>query len=175
MSWIDRERFGIGEPSRKEGYDTNLVCLNGHIINSSYNDYPQHNSNFCPQCGAKGITACPKCNSFIRGHLRGVMTLYPDPPAAYCYNCGSPYPWTDEALKAVNELIDMSALAENEKNDFKQSVAELTKDTPKAKVACEKFKKYSVKVGKALGDGIKEIVTNVAAEAIKKALFPDIK
>jgi hypothetical protein len=153
-------------------YDTALVCLNGHTINDSFHDYPQFNSKFCKKCGAAGITNCPKCNAFLRGHLRGVLSVHEEPPAPYCYNCGLPYPWTEEALKAANDLIDLSHLADSEKADYKQAILDTTKDTPRARVAVEKLKRYSAKVGKPIADGVKEIITNIAAEAIKKILLP---
>jgi hypothetical protein len=103
--------------------------------------------------------------------LRGVLSLGGGPPDSYCYNCGKPYPWTEESLKAIDDLINMSTLNDSEKEDFKQAVTELTKDTPKAKVATQKFKIYSAKVGKQIGDAVKEITINIAAEAIKKILL----
>jgi hypothetical protein len=153
-------------------YDVAIVCLNGHIINNSSIDFPEHNANFCPKCGAKGITACSGCNSPIRGYLRGSMTIGGDPPDSYCYNCGLSYPWTEKALKAADELIDLSNLSEAEKTDFKLAIVDITKDTPSTRVSAEKFKRYSAKAGKSIAEGIKEITINIAAEAVKRALFP---
>jgi hypothetical protein len=58
-----------------EGYDTALICLNGHDINSSFTRFPEFNAKHCKDCGKAGITECPSCDASIRGRYAGSMAL----------------------------------------------------------------------------------------------------
>jgi hypothetical protein len=42
-------------------YHTAQICLNGHIINESIEEYPEKNEKFCSLCGSETITECPSC------------------------------------------------------------------------------------------------------------------
>jgi len=89
--------------------DVQQVCLNGHQITDSVNKYPQDMKEYCPKCGAKTITKCPKCNEPIPGHIyyegvfRTTTRLYPEPVPSYCHKCGSPYPWTENAISNIKK------------------------------------------------------------------------
>jgi hypothetical protein len=81
---LSRDKFPFVEYSPMEGglvymgyYDVGLICLNGHVVNSSAKDHPEHNSNFCDECGSKTINACKYCDASIRGryHAGGVFDL----------------------------------------------------------------------------------------------------
>ena len=89
-------------------YDTAQVCLNGHMINSSARNMPEHNQDFCDKCGARTITECPHCNTPIRGyyHNPDFVLTGPENPPSFCHNCGKTYPWTEAKLKAGQELVE---------------------------------------------------------------------
>lgn len=59
-------------------YRTAQICKNGHVITSNTN-YTAHLSNFCPECKAETISACPECNTPIRGQydVPGVLVFQP--------------------------------------------------------------------------------------------------
>ena len=48
-------------------YDLAQICENGHVANSSARDYPISNQDHCDKCGSRTITACPACETEIRG------------------------------------------------------------------------------------------------------------
>lgn len=109
-------------------YDLAQICMNGHVINSMANDYPQSNQAFCSDCGEKTITACPSCNTNIRGyyHVPGVIGFSNYSAPSYCYSCGSPFPWTVTRLEAASELADeLEGLSDDEKESLKSSLPEL--------------------------------------------------
>src|SRR5688572_27431450 len=88
-----------------EGYDVAQICANGHLINSSSEDLPKHNQDFCSSCGAHAVTSCQKCNTPIRGYFWGggfIGATYVIP--RYCHSCGEPYPWTAARIEAAQEL-----------------------------------------------------------------------
>src|ERR1700685_1957291 len=98
----------------KTGNWTAQICLNGHVVTSQLDNYPAMSQDYCSACGAKTVTKCQKCNDEIRGasrYARPRDTVHGDRIAidyvrpAYCPNCGEPYPWTDSALKAAEDLV----------------------------------------------------------------------
>ncbi len=73
---------------------------------------------------------------------------------------------------ALVDLIQFSAeLNQTEKDDFKESVKDLTTETPRSQLAITKFKFYSNKVGIEFAKGLKDLVVGVATEVVKKAIL----
>jgi len=62
-------------------------------------------------------------------------------------------------------------LTENEIEQFKADLSELTKDSPKTQVASARFKKTMTKVGTSVASGLREILVDVLSEAAKKAVW----
>src|SRR2546426_7918430 len=100
-------------------YDVAQICRNGHVINDLSASQPEHNSPRCAKCGAETITACPKCETKIRGYyhvLNVVCLLGPGPAPAFCPQCDTEYPWTDARLSDAREYVrELGRLSENEK------------------------------------------------------------
>ncbi|MCK6463163.1 MAG: DUF2321 domain-containing protein [Candidatus Pacebacteria bacterium] len=154
-----------------EGYDVAQICQNGHVVNSGFTDYPQHNQSFCQHCGSATITKCPDCNASIRGYYRGTMTLGYSAPS-FCINCGHPYPWTTAKLQAAHELAqEIENISDEDRIVLQKSIDELVKDSPSTPVAATRFKKIMVKVGQTTAGMFREILVDVLSEAAKKALF----
>jgi predicted nucleotide-binding protein/predicted RNA-binding Zn-ribbon protein involved in translation (DUF1610 family) len=83
--------------------DVQQVCLNGHQITGSYNNDETSRKSFCPICGEKTITKCPKCNSDIKGNEVTIDTGYDTIESViavsvpiFCDSCGKPFPWADK-------------------------------------------------------------------------------
>ena len=155
-------------------YDIAQVCINGHVINSMSQDYPQSNQKFCDKCGEKTITSCPECTTNIRGyyHAQGVIGSFKYEPPRFCYNCGSSFPWTKSSLEAAAELADeIEGLTDNEKTQLKEALPALVKDGPKTVIAESRFKKLMKKAGKDTYDGMRSILIDVVSEAVKKSVF----
>ncbi|HHY2677524.1 TPA: DUF2321 domain-containing protein [Bacillus toyonensis] len=166
--------MGMGQ--EKGWYDTAQVCLNGHVINDSTNKYADHNQDFCGQCGEKTIRRCLECTSTIRGEYYvpgfGAMTPTYEPPN-YCYDCGSPYPWTKAAIEAAKELAkEVEGLTQEEQELLSQSIDEIVKNGPKTVVATTRFKKLATKFGSGIGTAFKDILIDVVSEGVKKSLWP---
>ena len=156
-----------------EGYDTALVCLNGHSLNSSSTRLPQFNTKHCEECGEPGIAECPACHHAIRGTYwgGGGLSVNYDVPR-HCPGCGKPYPWTERAVDAARELISLSEkLSPAEKEDFTRAVSDVATDTPRSKAAAQKIKIYSAKAGREIAQGVRDIAVNIASETLKKILL----
>lgn len=155
-------------------YDTAQVCMNGHAINDSVQQFPQHNQEFCDKCGAKTIIACEECKTTIRGHynISGAIGVFEYNPPKFCHKCGSPYPWTKKGLKAAKDLAEeIENLTPEEKKILKQSLDELVKDSPNTQVVALKFKKIMSKAGKTSAEALKEVLINILSESTKKLIW----
>ena len=176
MSVLFHDSFYDGpDMPNKEGYDTAQICLNGHSINSSYFDYPEHNEEFCSSCGQPTITACKKCTAPIRGYLRG---SYPSPyiVPSFCYKCGAPFPWTESRLSVAVEMAkELDGLNDEERNQLAASFDDLVREGPKTSLAATRFKKLIGKAGGVAGETFKKILVDIASETAKKMLWPDAK
>jgi hypothetical protein len=87
----------------------------------------------------------------------------------FCHACGCPCPWTENALAAANELVDeLDALSEDEKEQLKQSIADVVENKPNAPVAANRFKRLTAKAGAGAASMFKEILVNVLSEVAKK-------
>jgi hypothetical protein len=155
-------------------YDTAQICLNGHVINSMAESYPQSNQKYCSECGAETITSCADCNSTIRGHyhIPDVISLSDYNRPSYCYNCGKPYPWTVVSLESARDLADeLEKLSAEERQQLKDSLLDLVKNTPKTIVAETRFKKLMKKAGLEAFEAMKSILITIVSEAVRKSLF----
>ncbi len=155
-------------------YDTAQICLNGHVINGAIRKYPEDNSAFCRTCGAQTITDCPNCNASIKGNSYGdsfafsCELKFPN----YCENCGKPFPWTEAAIKAAQDLAQELELTPEEKTSLTGAIEDLVKDNPQTTVSATKFKRLVTKGGAWSLDAFKDILVSVASESAKKILFP---
>lgn len=99
------------------------------------------------------------------------MVISPYLVPHYCYNCGKPYPWTQVKLEAAKELAEeLDGLNNEEKDVLKQSIEELTRDTPKTEVAAVKVKKFLAKASGAALSMLRDILVDIASETAKNAM-----
>jgi len=155
-------------------YDISQICLNGHVINSEVQRYPDFNKEYCPDCGERTIIQCPSCKEYFRGEYKvdGVIEIGFELEAPkFCEFCGSPYPWTESALSAAKELADgLESLNDDEKEDLKQNIDDMVKDTPRTTVAVQKFKKLLEKAGDDAPAMFKVALINVLTQGALHAL-----
>ena len=162
-------------------YGVIQVCVNGHVLTDQA-DTHDLKQNFCATCGAPIISQCKHCHTDIKGRPRYVSVIDPGyvyyngyvSRPAFCIHCGKPYPWTEQAKEAIEEIIRFSdALSPAEKEDFQRVIPDLIVETPRSQIAILKFKTYTGKAGKAVGKMIWDILKDIASEAIKKAIFSE--
>ncbi len=157
-------------------YHVAQVCLNGHMVNDSFDKYPEQNQKFCSKCGLETITTCPNCRSNIRGDYEVPSVCcfgHVKTPDAYCYNCGKPYPWTEKALNSAKALIEEDELLNpDEKEQLSATLSELIvkSPTPSTQLAVSRFKRFILKASKPTGEAVKSIIADIASEAIIKCL-----
>lgn len=91
---------------------------------------------------------------------------------AYCFNCGTAFPWTTSSLVAASELVDgLDALSAQEKQQLKDSLPDLVRETPNTPVAEGRFNRLTKKAGAEAVGGIRAILIDVVSEAVKKSIF----
>ncbi len=168
--------FDDYEPGDKSYYDVAQICLNGHLITSHAQSFPDGQRKFCAKCGEPTTMKCPPCSANIRGyyHVPGVISLvdsYQVP--AFCADCGKPYPWTERKLQAAKDLTaDLDGLDSHEKALLTKSLDDLLRDTPQTAVAATRFKKLVSKAGRTGAEGLKSIMVDIVSEAAKKLIWP---
>jgi hypothetical protein len=161
----------------KYSYDVAQVCHNGHLANSRSKKVPTRNSAFCPQCGAATTQACLSCHAEIRGaYLPESYAVSRAPKCTvppYCHQCGQPYPWTEAALAALGELLtEVQGMSPADREAAIALVPDLQSETPRSALAVVRWNGILGKATGAIKSGIGKLVADVAAEAVKKLLFP---
>lgn len=162
-------------------YDRALICKNGHLINSGAEDNPTSNSAFCGKCGEPVVDKCENCGEPIRGNeyddqqdgcdMFGPLNRGFWGMPRHCHACGKPYPWTERKVEALSEIVDvLDGLSQEEREKLKNSIPDIVADTPKSDPAVFRFKRAAAKVGQTGAKMLMEVLTNVATEAVKKAL-----
>ena len=61
---------------------------------------------------------------------------------------------------------------ENEREEFRMSIHEITTNSPQAQVVSNRVIRLLKKVGEGTASAIRDILVDVASEAAKKTLFP---
>ena len=143
-------------------FKTAQVCVNGHLRNTDTDTHAAKNEAFCSICGAKVISSCPRCNSPLRGTYYISKPLYSpslsNPKikgyrdlkisntvdvSAYCYECGSPYPWTESRLKTAENIINMlDELTTEQKQQLVEFIPDIIIETPRSRYAALVYAKF---------------------------------
>lgn len=154
-------------------YNIPTICLNGHVVSHSY----PNEETFCSLCGTKTYSYCPQCNCPIRGtyYIDGFATFGADEyeKPYYCYNCGAPYPWTQQILDNAIELLSLDdELDSSSKDLIKNAIPDLIVDTPTTPIAVAKYRKGILNAGQIVKDSLRQLLIDVISETAKKTLFP---
>jgi len=92
---------------------------------------------------------------------------------AFCSECGSAFSWTKAGIQAVRDLADeLEQLTSEERDQLKESINDLIRDTPQTTVAATRFRRLVSKAGTTALEGFRTILVSIATEAAKKVLFP---
>lgn len=156
-------------------YDTAQVCVNGHVITTSATTSRALLQPRCSRCGSETITTCPSCGASIHGHyhIPGVFAVgFKEPTPAYCHQCGSAYPWTTSALEAARELADeIDGLTLEEREQLKQTLDDIVRETPRTQVATLRFKRLVAKAGSGTAEMFKQVLVDVVSESVRKVIW----
>jgi hypothetical protein len=156
-------------------YLTAAICLNGHVRSDGIErDYGRHDQ-FCAECGARVISQCPNCKTPIRGDYHSdevaVFATYLVPAPAFCFQCGQPFPWTAEKLRAAKDLADeIEELTSDDRTKLKDALDDISKAGPRNEVGAARIKKLLANATTATGKALWKIAIEVATEAAKKTL-----
>lgn len=153
-------------------YRVAQICMNGHCITASADAYPQHQQNFCDQCGAQTTMVCLECHRPIRGEYYEPGLLFFDYHVpAYCVYCGRPFPWTKSAMESVAALIMEDENMQDEAKDaLVSSLPDVIAETPRTNLALVRVKKALSTVGKFTAEGVRQFIIDFGCELVKKQL-----
>jgi len=164
-------------------YDVQQVCENGHQITGCCNLCPEEKKEFCKDCGAPTITACPSCGKEIQGTQIEVLQtswidarqggggkMVPGRPAdvpSYCERCGKPYPWTENKIMAAIQVFAELGIDENEEDTIDDDMHNIARDIPQAKPSAIRIKRICEKLGPLAYNVVMEFATKTTAEILK--------
>ncbi len=142
------------------------ICKNGHAISTSALSCDVE---YCTECSAPVISACPNCQNMIRGHVYGVSGYYKVP--SYCHKCGHAFPWTEKAIQsAIALLAEDENLTADECNRLIEVLPDTIAETPGTQLAAARFKKALRFLGDIAADGIRQFIIDFGCELMKKHL-----
>lgn len=158
----------------KTYYDSALICLNGHIVNDSTNECKEKNSNYCTLCGEDTISVCDKCKAIIRGTLftneRPFESIETAPN--FCFQCGNPFPWLVKKIETALEIVIQSPGNENiNREELKNDLLELTKDTPSTSLAALKINKVKKNIAENTLKIFNNLLVEIVSETAKKIIL----
>jgi hypothetical protein len=132
---------------------------------------PEFCKEFCPNCGAKTVMACPECHTPIPGHyyIPGTFSLDETTVPNNCHACGSAYPWRQDALASATEILQFE-MGGQDATEAAALVPIIAMDSPKAELAALKLKRLMSKLGKPAYDVAIKVVSDLASETAKKTL-----
>ena len=162
-----------GQGYRNPGYDSQQVCLNGHIITNYAQTHPEDRKKFCTECGEAPILACKACNAHLKGaeiEPQVIVIGFGSTAPAYCYECGVAHPWTQRNFDTAMELAAQVETDESELAKFRDSLSNLATETPRTPLAVIRARTLLSKAGKVVGPAIGKILTEITTEAIQKQL-----
>lgn len=153
-----------------DGYRFAAVCKNGHCINHLL-DRTFTNEKFCDECGAEVLVVCPSCKVGIRGlhysYSVADSTRYIVP--AYCYSCGSAFPWTESAIQCAAAIIEEEeCFSSDEKQRLIAVLPDIISETPKTNLAISRFNRALATAGKFTVEGIRQFVIDFGCEFVKR-------
>lgn len=154
-------------------YRTAQICENGHIITDDIQFASARMSKFCADCGAATITECPSCGEPIRGMYSAPesYSFGMDGVPSFCHACGAAFPWTKTRLEQAAELAgELEGLSDPEIAQLRESIPELSRDTPKTELATVRYKRIMAKAGGYAAGMLRDVVVSVATDAVKKHL-----
>jgi hypothetical protein len=68
--------------------------------------------------------------------------------------------------------LEADALTAVEQKQLTEAFDDLVRDTPRTPVAVSRTRKLLSKAGKTIADGVRDILVDIASEAVKKQLWP---
>jgi hypothetical protein len=151
-----------GQRSARVPDDDDNVLMRG-LVDFQRSAYPL--PNFCPDCGAKTLSKCHKCSSFIP-YNTNVVHYRPN----YCTVCSEAFPWTTTAIATAKQYTDQLNLSDDEKETLKSTFVELTRDTPKTQVAVSRFKKIYDALTPQVTTALRGTLQTVLTEGVQQLL-----
>lgn len=148
-------------------YETAKICLNGHMLTDSMED-SQNKDRFCTICGKAAITYCPICKDPIHGcYENGSLVCQKTRVPSYCHNCGHPYPWIEERLKAAENIINMlDSLTNDQRKQLIDFIPDITMETPRSE--------YAALIYAKLLDGLQGFVVECFKHWCEKNVLPSL-
>lgn len=107
--------------------------------------------------------------------MKGVVSIGSYDLPSFCFQCGSPFPWTTRRQQTAIDLFSDEVNNADDCQLFEESIRQVLCDTPQAQLASNRVVRLLAKVGKGTAQAIRDVLVDVVSEAAKKAIFPGTK
>jgi hypothetical protein len=138
------------------------ICLAGHVRHRNGTSF--NSKEYCSECGAQCIDACPSCSEPIRGALIIHPVGHYQRPS-FCHSCGLAYPWFEDRLKTARELLYHDDKLTEEDRESLWPDLQYVMSNPKSDLVPAKKKLINIKLSKAT-DWIREALLDLTAKTI---------
>ena len=136
------------------------VCQRGHA--HFYKSLPVNRKSHCAQCGAPCIDECSSCKEPIQVTESLGRTIL-NRRSLYCNGCGKPYPWRDDRLTTIRELLyNDCQLTESDREEL-WPLLQFVMSDPTAELAAAKTELVAVKPANATS-GVREVILSLVAK-----------
>lgn len=143
------------------------ICTKGHV--QHFDGMPFEVKAYCKQCGSACISECRHCKEPIQGIMKYRAAYYSRPQ--YCHHCGQAYPWMEDTLSTVRELLNHDdKLSPEEKDKLLGEFRDYVSD-PKSEKAAVKKKLFDIKLDRATA-WVREAILDLTAKTIAESLKP---
>ncbi len=151
------------------------ICRNGHVINSAVRTIDAVNP-YCHRCGEETVFACENCTKDIRGEYYEQYSRRDEPnkpspsyhAPAFCYSCGSPFPWTVRQKQAAVEMFIDQVQDKAEQDAFRDNLDEIIKDTPSTALAMSRMAKTLKALKSPIADILTKTVVSLSSDGAKE-------
>jgi len=154
-------------------YSPAQICEDGHIINSNMEEFPEKNQKYCDQCSQPTINSCPHCKTYIRGDYIeiGLVDFSEDKAPSFCHECGKPYPWIENSINAMIELMEYEGtFTDDDKEDMKKAIVDISNDSSRTELGVLKIKKAYKHISPEMKKIFTNIISTIVAEKAKQEL-----
>ena len=103
--------------------------------------------------------------------MPGVIGAFGYDRPSFCIECGSAYPWTQQAVNEFKALTKLAeGLSEEQRDQLGAAIEDIVADTPRTSGAVARLKLLGPKLGTEVWEAAKRIAIEVGTEAAKKQM-----
>ena len=170
--------FPGGQPPRDPYYDVAQVCLGGHMVTITAWRHPSTTSPFAPRVAGRRPRSARTVRSPSKGSTRCLTAVrcslgsqVPSAARTSATLAVPPIHGLPRLSRAPNCWLRNSTCFDQPDRHALALIPDLVHEGPRTAAATERFRRLVSKAGEAVPELMKDLLVNVAAESVRKALW----